>query len=104
MLDFLLQLLHVLKAVENMGLPEFIPQLKICIHNYSAPLELRLAALQAFRHMPCHRKVCISIDLQVSVSFALSKIFFSLFAKLILPTLVILPIPNHKLPAREGKF
>ncbi|XP_053486074.1 uncharacterized protein LOC128610681 [Ictalurus furcatus] len=57
------ELLHVLKAVENIGLPEFIPQLKICIHNHSAPVELRLAAVQAFRHIPCHRKVCISIDL-----------------------------------------
>lgn len=61
--NFLLQLLHVLKAVENIGLPEFIPQLKICIHNHSAPVQLRLAAVQAFRHIPCHRKVCISIDL-----------------------------------------
>ncbi|KAB5579798.1 hypothetical protein PHYPO_G00199100 [Pangasianodon hypophthalmus] len=50
------ELLHVLKAVENIGLPEFIPQLKICIHNHSAPGELRLAAVQAFRHIPCHRK------------------------------------------------
>lgn len=57
--QFLLQLLHVLKAVENIGLPEFIPQLKICIHNHSAPVELRLAVVQAFRHIPCHRKVCI---------------------------------------------
>lgn len=61
--NFLLKLLHVLKAVENIGLPEFIPQLKMCIHNQSAPVELRLAAVQAFRHVPCHRKVCISIDL-----------------------------------------
>ncbi|XP_046708205.1 uncharacterized protein LOC124387728 [Silurus meridionalis] len=50
------ELLHVLKAVENIGLPEFVPQLKICLHNYSAPVELRLASIQAFRHIPCHRK------------------------------------------------
>ncbi|XP_058251674.1 apolipophorins isoform X3 [Hemibagrus wyckioides] len=50
------ELLHVLKAVENIGLPEFIPPLKICIHNHSAPEELRLAVVQAFRHIPCHRK------------------------------------------------
>ncbi|KAK3567891.1 hypothetical protein QTP86_027307 [Hemibagrus guttatus] len=50
------ELLHVLKAVENIGLPEFIPQLKICIHNHSAPVELRLAVVKAFRHIPCHRK------------------------------------------------
>ncbi|TSS97525.1 Vitellogenin [Bagarius yarrelli] len=52
----IIELLHVLKGVENIGLPEFIPQLKICIHNYSAPVELRLAAVHAFRHIPCHRK------------------------------------------------
>lgn len=67
--SILLQLLHVLKAAENMGLPEFVPQLKICIHNRSAPVELRLAAVQAFRHIPCHRKVCIFVDIQVSACF-----------------------------------
>ncbi|XP_047657702.1 uncharacterized protein LOC113644112 isoform X2 [Tachysurus fulvidraco] len=50
------ELLHVLKAMENIGLPDFIPQLKICIHNHSVPVELRLAVVQAFRHIPCHRK------------------------------------------------
>ncbi|XP_072544439.1 uncharacterized protein [Salminus brasiliensis] len=50
------QLLYVLKAVENIGLAAaaLIPQLNDCIHNPSAPLELRLAAVQAFKRIPCN--------------------------------------------------
>ncbi|XP_037400850.1 uncharacterized protein LOC108437497 isoform X3 [Pygocentrus nattereri] len=49
------ELLHVLKAVENIGLAAtaLVPQLNSCILNHSAPLELRLAAVQAFRRIPC---------------------------------------------------
>ncbi|XP_049338919.1 uncharacterized protein LOC103023384 isoform X1 [Astyanax mexicanus] len=49
------ELLYILKAVENIGLAAeaLIPQLNDCIHNQSAALELRLAAVQAFRRIPC---------------------------------------------------
>ncbi|XP_035391907.1 uncharacterized protein LOC113570078 [Electrophorus electricus] len=50
------ELLHVLKAVGNIGeaVGALIPQLNICIRNHSVPLELRIAAVQAFRRIPCH--------------------------------------------------
>ncbi|XP_066536340.1 uncharacterized protein [Hoplias malabaricus] len=50
------ELLYVLKAVENIGLAAvaLIPQLADCIQNHSAPVELRLAAVHAFRRIPCH--------------------------------------------------
>lgn len=62
--SFTVQLLHVLKAVENIGVAAsaLIPQLNSCIHNLSAPPELRLAAIQAFRRIPCHTQVGISTD------------------------------------------
>ncbi|XP_031416008.1 uncharacterized protein LOC116218434 isoform X3 [Clupea harengus] len=57
------RMLLVMKAVGNSGLAavDLIPQLNDCILNHSAPLELRLAAIQAFRRIPCHanRKVLI---------------------------------------------
>ncbi|XP_073705892.1 uncharacterized protein [Garra rufa] len=50
------ELLHVLKAVENAGaaVSDLIPTLSRCVQNQSVPLELRLAAVRAFRRIPCH--------------------------------------------------
>ncbi|XP_016358795.1 apolipophorins-like [Sinocyclocheilus anshuiensis] len=50
------ELLHVLKAVENAGAAtsDLIPTLSRCVQNQSVPLELRLAAVRAFRRIPCH--------------------------------------------------
>ncbi|XP_043117620.1 uncharacterized protein LOC122360826 [Puntigrus tetrazona] len=50
------ELLHVLKAAENAGAAasDLIPTLSRCVHNQSVPLELRLAAVRAFRRIPCH--------------------------------------------------
>ncbi|KAG9330060.1 hypothetical protein JZ751_027365, partial [Albula glossodonta] len=47
--------LVVLKAVGNAGLAaaSFTDVLGICAQNPSSPLELRLAAIQAFRRIPC---------------------------------------------------
>ncbi|XP_016110068.1 uncharacterized protein [Sinocyclocheilus grahami] len=53
------ELLHVLKAVENAGAAtsDLIPTLSRCVQNQSVPLELRLAAVRAFRRIPCHHDV-----------------------------------------------
>ncbi|XP_076828214.1 apolipophorins [Brachyhypopomus gauderio] len=50
------EVLHVLKAVGNIGAAAgtLTPQLNTCIRNLSTPLELRLAAVEAFRRFPCH--------------------------------------------------
>ncbi len=57
----LVQLLHVLKAVENAGaaVSDLIPMLSRCVQNQSVPLELRLAAVRAFRRIPCHHDVSV---------------------------------------------
>ncbi|XDV26873.1 hypothetical protein PO909_030500, partial [Leuciscus waleckii] len=49
-------LLHVLKAVETAGAAgsDLISTLSRCVQNHSVPLELRLAAIRAFRRIPCH--------------------------------------------------
>lgn len=56
-----LQLLYVLKSVGNTGLSAaaFIPLLTRCIMGHSTPLELRLAAVQAFRRFPCSADVSL---------------------------------------------
>ncbi len=56
-----MQLLHVLKAVENAGaaVSDLIPTLSRCVQNQSVPLELRLAAVRAFKRIPCHRDVSV---------------------------------------------
>ncbi|XP_057190895.1 apolipophorins-like isoform X2 [Triplophysa rosa] len=53
------ELLHVLKAVENAGMADLIPSLSRCVQDHTVLLELRLAAIRAFRRIPCHmnRKV-----------------------------------------------
>ncbi|XP_039517178.1 uncharacterized protein LOC120471430 [Pimephales promelas] len=50
------ELLHVLKAVETAGAAgsDLISTLSRCVQNHSVPLELRLAAIRAFRRIPCH--------------------------------------------------
>ncbi|KAL2097205.1 hypothetical protein ACEWY4_006412 [Coilia grayii] len=57
------RMLLIMKAIGNSGLAvvDLIPQLNDCILNHSVPLELRLAAIQAFRRMPCNanRKVLL---------------------------------------------
>ncbi|XP_073779106.1 uncharacterized protein si:dkeyp-106c3.1 isoform X4 [Danio rerio] len=59
------ELLHVLKAVENAGaaVSDLIPTLSRCVQNHSVPLELQLAAIRAFRRIPCHqdRKVLAQV-------------------------------------------
>ncbi|CAK6952249.1 uncharacterized protein LOC121908222 isoform X2 [Scomber scombrus] len=49
------KLVHVLKSVGNTGLSasSFIPLLTHCVLGHSTALELRLAAVQAFRRFPC---------------------------------------------------
>ncbi|XP_031710756.1 uncharacterized protein LOC116387634 isoform X2 [Anarrhichthys ocellatus] len=49
------KLLYALKSVGNTGLsaPTFIPLLKCFMLGHSTALELRLAAVQAFRRFPC---------------------------------------------------
>ncbi|XP_040911109.1 uncharacterized protein LOC121193056 [Toxotes jaculatrix] len=46
---------YALKSVGNTGLsaPAFTPLLNRCVLSHSAALELRLAAIQAFRRFPC---------------------------------------------------
>lgn len=53
------QLLYALKSVGNSGVsaPAFISLLTRCALSESAELELRLAAIQAFRRMPCSNNV-----------------------------------------------
>ncbi|XP_065125287.1 uncharacterized protein [Paramisgurnus dabryanus] len=55
------ELLHVLKAVENAGMAvsDLISTLSRCVQDHAVPLELRLAAIRAFRRIPCNedRKV-----------------------------------------------
>ncbi|XP_063076045.1 uncharacterized protein LOC134466078 [Engraulis encrasicolus] len=57
------RMLLIMKAVGNAGQAagDLIPQLNDCILNHSAPLEIRLAAIQAFRRIPCNanRKVLL---------------------------------------------
>ncbi|XP_051722649.1 uncharacterized protein LOC127497907 isoform X1 [Ctenopharyngodon idella] len=50
------ELLHVLKAVETAGaaVSDIISTLNRCVQNHSVPLELRLAAIRAFRRIPCN--------------------------------------------------
>ncbi|XP_057713496.1 apolipophorins-like [Corythoichthys intestinalis] len=49
------ELLHAVKSVGNMGLAAstFVPLLGGCMLNHSSPLELRLAAVKAFRRFHC---------------------------------------------------
>ncbi|XP_074545635.1 uncharacterized protein LOC141804879 [Halichoeres trimaculatus] len=49
------KLFYALKSVGNLGLsaPVFIPLMNCVIRSRSASLELRLAAIQAFRRFPC---------------------------------------------------
>ncbi|XP_034558816.1 apolipophorins-like [Notolabrus celidotus] len=49
------KLFYALKSVGNIGLsaPVFIPLMNCIIKSHSAALELRLAAIQAFRRFPC---------------------------------------------------
>ncbi|XP_068995564.1 uncharacterized protein [Embiotoca jacksoni] len=49
------EIFHVLKSVGNAGLSAsaFIPLLNRCMLGHSTALELRLAAIQAFRRFPC---------------------------------------------------
>lgn len=56
------QLFHALKSVGNAGLSArtFIPLLKRCALGHSAALDLRLAALQAFRRFPCSADVSLN--------------------------------------------
>lgn len=58
----LVQRLHVLKAVETAGAAgsDLISTLSRCVQNHSVPLELRLAAIRAFRRIPCHHDVSIT--------------------------------------------
>ena len=56
------QKLRVLKAVGNAGLAasSFASVLSVCAQNVSSPLELRLAAIQAFRRIHCNANVSIT--------------------------------------------
>ncbi|KAL4608230.1 hypothetical protein GN956_G25229 [Arapaima gigas] len=61
----LIEKLLVLKAVGNAGLAAaaLTPQLEVCAQNQSTPLELRLAAIHAFRRIPCsaNRRVLLQV-------------------------------------------
>lgn len=65
----LIQLLHVLKAVENAGaaVSDLILTLSRCVQNQSVPLELRLAAVRAFRRIPCLHDVSIIEEFKIYI-------------------------------------
>lgn len=74
-------MLLVMKAVGNSGLAavDLIPQLNDCILNHSAPLELRLAAIQAFRRIPCHANVSVTIKVFTHLKMNTSVICYVTF-------------------------
>lgn len=53
------QVLYALKSVGNTGVSAsaFIPLLSHCVLSSSAALQLRLAAIHAFRRFPCSADV-----------------------------------------------
>ncbi|KAK7945812.1 hypothetical protein WMY93_001540 [Mugilogobius chulae] len=58
------ELLYSLKSVGNAGVFEgFIPLLNRCALSESAPIELRLAAVHAFRRMPCSQNRSVLLQL-----------------------------------------
>ncbi|XP_054625428.1 uncharacterized protein LOC129177877 [Dunckerocampus dactyliophorus] len=59
------QLVYAIKSVGNMGLaaPSFIPLLNRCVLSHSAPLELRLAAIKAFRRFGCSANKSVLLQL-----------------------------------------
>lgn len=58
-LAFYLQIQLVLKAIGNAGLAaaSLAPVLSLCASLKSNPIEIRLAAIQAFRRIPCSVRV-----------------------------------------------
>ena len=62
---FVLQVLTALSAIGNTGQPRAVTVLNRCL-NYRVPIEVRVAAAQAFRRMPCGADVsgfCLSVCL-----------------------------------------
>eukprot|EP00064_Thunnus_orientalis_P014659 superscaffoldBa00002579_g14706 len=59
------ELVYALKSVGNTGLSasSFIPLLSRCVLGHSAALELRLAAVQAFRRFPCSANRSVLLQL-----------------------------------------
>nr|XP_057943014.1 uncharacterized protein LOC131138235 isoform X3 [Doryrhamphus excisus] len=59
------KLVYVMKSVGNMGVaaPHFIPLLNRCVLSPSAPLELRLAAIKAFRRFDCSANKSVLLQL-----------------------------------------
>ncbi|XP_042284010.1 uncharacterized protein LOC121908222 isoform X3 [Thunnus maccoyii] len=59
------ELVYALKSVGNTGLSasSFIPLLNRCVLGHSAALELRLAAVQAFRRFPCSANRSVLLQL-----------------------------------------
>ena len=65
-----LKVLTALSAIGNTGQPRAVNVLNRCL-NYRVPLEVRVAAAQAFRRMPCDADVsrfCLSMCLTADVS------------------------------------
>ncbi|XP_051809947.1 uncharacterized protein LOC110964699 isoform X2 [Acanthochromis polyacanthus] len=62
------ELFYTLKSVGNAGLSAstFIPLLNRCMLDHSTALELRLAAIQAFRRFPCSADRSVLLQLYVS--------------------------------------
>ncbi|KAM4551263.1 uncharacterized protein PAE49_015110 isoform 2-T2 [Odontesthes bonariensis] len=62
------ELFHALKSVGNTGLSAsaFIPLLNRCILGHTTSLELRLAAIQAFRRFPCSADRSVLLQLYSS--------------------------------------
>uniref|UniRef100_A0AAV2JUM6 Vitellogenin n=1 Tax=Knipowitschia caucasica TaxID=637954 RepID=A0AAV2JUM6_KNICA len=59
------ELLYALKSVGNAGVPapSLISLLSLCALSESAPVEVRLAAVQAFRRMPCSQNRSVLLQL-----------------------------------------
>ncbi|XP_037837860.1 uncharacterized protein LOC108248532 [Kryptolebias marmoratus] len=60
------ELLYSLKSVGNSGFPVFIPLVTPCMLSHTTALELRLAAIQAFRRFPCSADRSVLLQLYSS--------------------------------------
>ena len=86
---FVLQVLTALSAIGNTGQPRAVSVLNRCL-NYRVPIEVRVAAAQAFRRMPCDADVSrfsLSVCLIVDVSgFCLSLVLWLFRPSVICPS------------------
>lgn len=62
----ILQILTALRAIGNAGQSGAVDTLNTCLH-YRVPMEVRVAAAQAFRRMPCDADVSTLIMINMSL-------------------------------------